>query len=285
MVYIRTKQAKGERYLYLVRSVWDSKRSTSRQETIKYLGKASNVKPEDIPPEYRDNPKIMAFLTGNTAHGTKADENASRVSRDDMYRMLVAGNADKAFGIYKAYCKASTLGGFYENILKPAMYDVGAGWARGTLSIADEHVASNAAARLIGMIDRNNSKTGSKAKILICVPNGEEHSLGCGILQSFLQYKGYRVFNLSPSAPADAVIHFIRESKPDLVLVSITINDNIRTGQRLIKKIQTTGVPVLAGGQAVGGGNTEFACSVVAEGSLEAILRAIRGIGRTMPTA
>ena len=285
MVYIRAKQARGDRYLYLVKSVWDPKRGMSRQETIKYLGKASGVKPDDIPPEYRDSPRIMAFLAGNAARGTAEGEKMIRRLRGDMVGALITGDADRAFGIYETYCKASTLGDFYENILKPAMYGVGEEWAKGSLSIADEHVASNTAARLVGMVGKKGSSTRSKGKILICVPNGEEHSLGCGILQSFLQNKGYRVLNLSPSAPAEAVIHFIRESSPDLVLVSITIADNAKTGQRLVKKIQgSSGVPVLAGGQAVKDGDPGFACSVMTGGSLEAILKAIRGeIGRIRP--
>ena len=47
MVYIRTKKVKGETYLYLVRSVWQPKEKTSKQEIVKYLGTASKVKTED----------------------------------------------------------------------------------------------------------------------------------------------------------------------------------------------------------------------------------------------
>ena len=49
MVYIRSKSVKGDKYLYLVKSIWDSKKHTSKQEIIKYLGKATQVKTEDIP--------------------------------------------------------------------------------------------------------------------------------------------------------------------------------------------------------------------------------------------
>ena len=42
MVYIRSKSVKGDKYLYLVKSVWDSKKSTSKQEIIKYLGDDTN---------------------------------------------------------------------------------------------------------------------------------------------------------------------------------------------------------------------------------------------------
>ncbi|MBT3685501.1 MAG: histidine kinase, partial [Nitrosopumilus sp.] len=47
MVYIRFKKVKSEQYLYLVKSVWDSKKKTSKQEIIKYLGKASLVVKDD----------------------------------------------------------------------------------------------------------------------------------------------------------------------------------------------------------------------------------------------
>jgi len=44
MVYIRAKKVKADQYLYLVKSVWDSKKSTSKQEIVKYLGKAHTKK-------------------------------------------------------------------------------------------------------------------------------------------------------------------------------------------------------------------------------------------------
>ena len=62
MVYIRSKKVKGIDYAYLVHSVWDPQRNMSRQQTIKYLGKASQLTIEDIPKEYRDDTKILAFV-------------------------------------------------------------------------------------------------------------------------------------------------------------------------------------------------------------------------------
>ena len=63
MVYIRAKKVKSDQYLYLVKSVWDSKRNTSKQEIVKYLGKASDVDKEDIPIDYRDDPKVLSVLS------------------------------------------------------------------------------------------------------------------------------------------------------------------------------------------------------------------------------
>ena len=63
MVYLRAKTIKSEQYLYLVKSVWDSKKNTSKQQTIKYLGKASLVVSDDIPIDYRNDTKILSGLT------------------------------------------------------------------------------------------------------------------------------------------------------------------------------------------------------------------------------
>jgi MerR family transcriptional regulator, light-induced transcriptional regulator len=43
MVYIRNKNVKGIFYSYLVKSRWDKEENTSKQEIIKYFGKASDV--------------------------------------------------------------------------------------------------------------------------------------------------------------------------------------------------------------------------------------------------
>src|ERR687898_704097 len=68
MVYIRNKKVKGIDYAYLVQSIWDPKRNTSRQQTIKYLGKASQITIADIPVEYRNDSKIMTFISAFSSY-------------------------------------------------------------------------------------------------------------------------------------------------------------------------------------------------------------------------
>ena len=56
---------------------------------------------------------------------------------------------------------------------------------------------------------------------------------------------------MGTSIPTDAIIEFIDMKKPDTVLISITINDNIAAGQRLAKKIrEQSKIPILIGGHA-----------------------------------
>ena len=277
MVYIRSKSVKGDKYLYLVKSIWDSKKNTSKQEIIKYLGKATQVKTEDIPIDYRNNPKITAFLSTHAGDNIKKTEALVTKTRDHLFNSMTKGDLEKSLDIYETYAKNTGLSNFYDDILKPTMYKVGDLWDKNELSIAAEHVSSNIAKEMMGIISDRNNKNGNKARVLLCTPVGEEHSLGCQMLQSFLQSKGFRVFNLAPSAPSESILNFIEMENPDIIMVSITIEDNVRAGQRLVSKIKSNhNLPVLVGGQAVFNSKYKFDGSIVCNQPLDKIPRLIK---------
>ena len=252
MVYIRSKKVKGDQYLYLVKSVWDSKKKTSKQEIVKYLGKASEVIKDDIPVEYRENPKILSVLAAQNPEDIKKREEASRKSQKQLYRKLTDGDIQSCVQIYEYYTKIFNSADFFDKILRPVMHQIGDEWANNKISIATEHVASNVAQTLVKIIMDKMSTFGNKKKILLCVPVGEEHHLGCDVIETFLTGKGYKVFNMGTSIPSESILHFIEYNNPDLVMMSITLEDNLKAGQRLIKKIKDNfDVPIVVGGYAL----------------------------------
>ena len=252
MVYIRAKKVKGDEYLYLVKSVWDSKKSTSKQKIIKYLGKASEVIKDDIPVDYRESPKILSVLASYNPQDIKKREEASEKSRKQLYRKLTDGDINSCVQIYNYYIKIFNSADFFDKILKPVMYQIGDEWANNKISIATEHVASNVAQTLVKIIMDKGTTSGKKKKILLCVPVGEEHHLGCDVIDTFLTSKGYKVFNMGTSIPSESVLHFIEHNNPDVIMISITLQDNIKAGQRLIKKIKGNfKVPIVVGGFAL----------------------------------
>ena len=253
MVYIRAKKVKSDQYLYLVKSVWDSKKNTSKQEIVKYLGKASEVVKDDLPSEYRNNPKILSVLASHNPKDIKKREDATKKSKKLLYKKLTEGNIEECVLIYEEYLKIFNAADFFDRILRPVMYDIGEDWAKEKISIATEHVASNIAQTLVKIIMNkvSLSKT-KKKKVLICVPVGEEHHLGCDVLETYLSIKGYKVFNMGTSVPSESILSFIENNKPNVVFVSITIEDNISAGQRLVKKIKDQySIPILIGGYAM----------------------------------
>lgn len=277
MVYLRTKTVKGEKYLYLVKSIWDSKKNTSKQETIKYLGKASEITKDDIPLDYRNDKKIISYLSSIDTFSIEEKEELLTKLRTQLYRYLIKGNFDSTKQLYDTYSLTSGIPSFFEKILTPVMYQIGDMWAKNQLGIADEHVASNIANTLVKMINSKYTDMPTKKKIVICVPEGEEHNLGANILETHLSSIGHRVYNLTPTEPHDSIVNFIGSTKPDSVIVSITLEDNIKPGQRLVKKIlDRFDVPVYVGGQAIKNDQMRFdKAQIIRDTSLKNIAKLV----------
>ncbi len=283
MVYIRAKKVKSDQYLYLVKSIWDSKRSTSKQEIIKYLGKASDVIKDDIPLEFRNDAKILSVLASYNPEDIQKREDATKKSKQQLFKKLTDGNIEECIKIYKNYVEIFNIADFFDKILRPVMVKIGKDWETGKLTIATEHVASNIAQTLVKIIMEQSSGAGNKKKVMICVPVGEEHHMGCDVLETYLTIKGFKVFNMGTSIPTESIMEFINMKKPNIVLISITIQDNILAGQRLAKKIRgQSKIPILVGGYAMQIENTpKFEGNVIGDTSLEDIPKILRKIPLT----
>ena len=283
MVYIRAKKVKSDQYLYLVKSIWDSKRSTSKQEIVKYLGKASDVIKDDIPLEFRNDAKILSVLASYNPEDIQKREDATKKSKQQLFKKLTDGNIEECIKIYKNYVEIFNIADFFDKILRPVMVKIGKDWETGKLTIATEHVASNIAQTLVKIIMEQSSGAGNKKKVMICVPVGEEHHMGCDVLETYLTIKGFKVFNMGTSIPTESIMEFINMKKPNIVLISITIQDNILAGQRLAKKIRgQSKIPILVGGYAMQIENTpKFEGNVIGDTNLEDIPKILRKIPLT----
>ena len=278
MVYLRAKKVKSDNYLYLVKSVWDSKKNTSKQEIVKYLGKASEVVKDDIPIDYRNDPKILSILALHNPDDIEKREESTKKSKQLLYKKLTDGDIHSSVKIYEEYNKIFSPADFFDKILRPVMYKIGDDWANNKISIATEHVASNVAQTLVKIIMDQVTGMVNKKKILVCVPVGEEHHLGCDVLETYLSIKGFKVYNMGTSMPTESILSFIESNKPDVILVSITLEDNIPAGQRLVKKIKEQyNIPILIGGFALQSKKIpKFEATVIPDVSLEEIPKIIR---------
>ena len=280
MVYIRKKKVKGIDYAYLVRSIWNKNTSTSRQETIKYLGKISTITINDIPLEYRNDPRILAFLS---SYGS-GEEVRSTVVLPKLCEQILTGlsngNLSHVIEIYEKYTKSFGLTSFYDDLLKPVMYKIGDLWEHKRIDIAAEHVCSNIAHSLVKIINERVQKPTHKEKVLICTPDGELHNIGCNVIESVLLSRGYKVFNISPSVPIESAMYYIEYVQPDLILLSITLEENIKTGRRLVSKIRSnSSIPIIVGGQAIKESMRESLDAITIENmSLDSTLKLMKSL-------
>jgi methanogenic corrinoid protein MtbC1 len=255
LVFIRHKKIKGHLYAYLVRNRWDKQNNKVKQEIVKYLGNSSKLMLQDIPREYQNDPNIVTFISTHTLD-IGIIEGMESSLMDELLKDLMNHDIDRLIVICEKYSRIFGLAKFYERVLTPVMYKVGNMWAQGIIDVAMEHVCSNAAHSLVTITNEKfsrNSKenANTKKKILLCTPEGELHSLGCMVIESVLINKGYSVINIAPSVPSISVISFVNKLEPDLIIISITLVENLRPAKRLIHDIlESKGAhfPILVGG-------------------------------------
>ena len=230
----------------------------SRQQIIKYLGNASRVTIEDIPEEYRSDSKILAFITAFSSYQEKNKILVSKI-QEEMFTFLTDCNIGGLIELYEKYSKLFGLTEFYDKLLKPVMYRIGDLWEQQKLDVATEHASTNTAISLIKVINERitarirMSGISFQNKTVICTPDGELHGLACNMIESLLLSKGFKVFNISTSIPAEYIMDFMRDLQPDIIFISITLVENIKPAERLIQKIHqkyNNRLPIIVGGSA-----------------------------------
>ena len=251
MVFLRHKIVKGNSYTYLVENKWNTEKKIPIQKTIKYLGKTSNIILSDIPDEYRNSSSVITFLGSKKNNDLVNREKYIKKIKKNFFDLLIHGEIDEVYCIYKEFTKYNTLSTFYQNILRPVLYTIGDMWDSKKLDVGDEHIASNTVLRLLEIIKKEMRPRITKEKtILICTPYSENHIIPCLMLETFLSIRGYEIINLAPSVPMISILNQIQSKKPDLVLISITLVDHLQSAKRMIDKIKKTKTPILVGGQA-----------------------------------
>jgi methanogenic corrinoid protein MtbC1 len=258
MVYIRNKKVKGIDYAYLVQSIWDPQRNMSRQQVIKYLGKTSQITIEDIPEEYRNDTKVLAFVSAFSSYQGEKKILVSRI-QEEIFALLTDCNISGLIPLYEKCSRLFGLTEFYDKLLKPVMYRIGDLWQQDKLDVATEHASTNTAISLIKVINERittrtrEPQTSCRYKAVICTPDGELHGLACDIIESLLINKGLKVYNISTSVPAEYVVDYIRDLQPDIIFISISLSENIKPAERLVQQIHVkynNKLPVVVGGSA-----------------------------------
>ena len=249
---MRTKSIRGQKYLYLVESQWDSKKKTSKQNIIKYLGIESNVSIHDIPENYQNSKKVIDYFTNQKYFQPTVQNEITEKLQKDLLILFQNGNHVQANSTLQSYEKIYGFESFLTNVLTPLIQQIESLGTSNKIDLGTQTTCYNTIQDLMHLILENNDAELKKKKILICVPYGEQHTLGTKVLESQLTSKGNTVYNLAPFTPASSILESIELNKPDCIFISVTLDENILSANRMIQKINDQyNIPIIIGGQAV----------------------------------
>ena len=249
---MRTKSIRGQKYLYLVESQWDSKKKTSKQNIIKYLGIESNVSIHDVPENYQNSKKVTDYFTNQKYFQPTVQNEITEKLQKDLLLLFQNGNHVQANSALQSYENIYGFESFLTNVLTPLIQQIESLGTSKNIDLGTQTTCYNTIQDLMNLILENKTGELKKKKILICVPYGEQHTLGTKVLESQLASKGNIVYNLAPFTPASSILESIELNKPDCVFISVTLDENMLSANRMVQKINDKyNIPIVLGGQAV----------------------------------
>lgn len=132
-------------------------------------------------------------------------------------------------------------------VVLPLLHELGAGWERGEISVAQEHFASNLLrGRLLGLARGWDRGSGQRA-VLACPP-GERHDLGLVIFGLSLRELGWRVTFLGADTPPDTIVETVERLEPEALVLAVTDPARLAGVTEAIGRLRDTGTAVWVGG-------------------------------------
>ena len=144
----------------------------------------------------------------------------------------------------------------YVNVIGHCMEEIGARWHSGKLSISTEHRATQIALRLISRAQAyyiDGRRVGRRA--IITSVEGDTHVIGGLTFADLLRFEGWDVDFLGADSPIDSIVEMVKRESPDLVGLSVTIEEYLPNASETVAAIKTLANPpvVVIGGAAING--------------------------------
>ena len=136
----------------------------------------------------------------------------------------------------------------------PSLVNIGDLWKKGLLNIAEEHLAVTVTLsqieRLTQSLVPNGEIIGTAA---ICTPVGEKHFIGPKVVSELMRLSGWNVHFLGTEMPPEDLIQFLGEKEIDLLVLSITLEQNLPAVLEIVKAVKSMdkSVVTMLGGSGV----------------------------------
>jgi len=142
-------------------------------------------------------------------------------------------------------------------VLTAAQVEIGEMWARGVVSVADEHFATDSTLKCIDLVSErlNGRAVRGRGRALLCTVEGEYHLVGLRMLSELLRNQGWDATVLGSNFSARALVdraRALRDARVDLLCISATMPSSLSLLVETLRRIRAE--PVYARTKVVVGG-------------------------------
>lgn len=136
--------------------------------------------------------------------------------------------------------------------IAPVLAEIGDRWEAGTLSILDEHLATERLARTLAQIADQLPPRPGAPRLLLATAEGEEHTLGLSLVELVVREHGWPVVWSGRFTPISEIVAHVAAGTVDAVAISASPRadpgDLMAQAERLGDICRAGDVPLLLGG-------------------------------------
>jgi len=168
--------------------------------------------------------------------------------------LLRADEKEAGAMLVQAYLSGAPLTTLFDETITGAMHHVGELWFNGSITVADEHLATRVvfdALQILSAVMMPVQPNGRKA--ICCGIEGDLHELPVQLARVTLESEGWEAQSLGPNTPVFALSEMVARQRPQLVCISarsIAHPDRATAEYVQLRKITgKLGVSVVIGGE------------------------------------
>jgi methanogenic corrinoid protein MtbC1 len=177
-----------------------------------------------------------------------------REIRKEYLTLLLENNTHKAIElVLQAENSGILLEDVFVEILQEVMIEVGDLWHQNKITVDKEHYSTaTTQLALAQFYPKIFSRPKNGCKILACCVGSELHEMGVRMISDLFEYNGWDSIYLGAGVPQNAILKAIRENKPDLVALSVTMPHHLPLCLEIIKAIREEykDIKIAVGGRA-----------------------------------
>ena len=164
-------------------------------------------------------------------------EAAIDAPRHALWRALTTFDEPGAHAALDRLLSLVSLETCLNDVVLPTLRDLGAGWERGEITVAQEHFASNLLRGRLLALGRGWGRGGGR-HALLAAPPGDQHDLGLVILALALRDRGWRITFLGADTPLETVMDTASRVAPEVVVLAALLppGDAPREAMRALAK-------------------------------------------------
>lgn len=144
-----------------------------------------------------------------------------RTELSEALRRYEGGRAQELFDVILA---EFSLNAVLRDVVLRCLSDIGDAWARGDMTVAEEHFASQLLRERLLALARDWDR-GRGPRALLACPSGERHDIGLICFGIVLSRNGWRITFLGPDTPISALTGAVTALEPDLIVLSATLEE------------------------------------------------------------